>query len=389
MREDEIQILGSAPEKKRLVRRAVLFVVLVAGALLLGLLALRIFLNDKGEQSTTIDKPLQSYVDSVLVDEMKMVQAMWGQAIVMEVATGEVKAMVNVQRKLGGKYVDVEDFGRQLEPGSIVMPSMLLAVLEIAGGKMTDVVDTYGGVAPIDGILIKDHNWEKGGYGEITLDEALRFNSNIAVAKVVSSAFKGKEHDFFKQLQKMGMGQPDSIDGLVGMKPMTFTAPADSSWQDYTLAYHAIGYERKMTPLQILTFYNAIANRGTMMKPTLRKGHSEIVKPQIASKDNILAMQQTLRNVVEKGLGKKAATDKVAVAGMMGTCQVEKFESLIEDADYADYHLSFCGYFPADQPKYSIMVSLMKEGIPASGGGMCGPVFRQIVEYMMRYTDVD
>ena len=125
-----------------------------------------------------------------------------------------------------------------------------------------------------------------------------------------------------------------------------------------------------------------------MVKPALRPGGTEVIKEQIASKQNIALLQKTLHNVVETGLGRKAALDTVSVAGMMSTCKLEPINGVDEEMEYADYHLSFCGYFPADKPRYSIIIDLEKSGLPAAGGGMCGPIFRQIAEYMVNKSNI-
>ena len=134
----------------------------------------------------------------------------------------------------------------------------------------------------------------------------------------------------------------------------------------------------------MLTFYNAIANNGRMVKPTLKTGEIEIINPQIASKDNIKKMQVILEHVVSQGLGRKAGTPILRVAGKTGTSQVGEYD-FGEETYVDEYQLAFCGYFPADAPKYSIIVSMNKLGLPASGGGMAGVVFHNIVEWMITH----
>jgi cell division protein FtsI (penicillin-binding protein 3) len=161
---------------------------------------------------------------------------------------------------------------------------------------------------------------------------------------------------------------------------MLFSSPKDSSWASRQLLWNSIGYERKMAPIQMLTFYNAIANDGKMVKPTLQKGHTEVLNEQIAKKENIAEIQHALYNVVYRGLGRLAGSSLVPVAGKTGTALTD---SRFEDEGITEFHVSFCGYFPADAPKYSIIVSMNKYGLPASGGGMAGVVFHDIVEWML------
>ena len=137
----------------------------------------------------------------------------------------------------------------------------------------------------------------------------------------------------------------------------------------------------------MLTFYNAIANDGKMVKPTLKTGEIEIINPEIASKANIKVMQEVLNHVVSQGLGKKAGTPILPVAGKTGTSQVGEYE--FGDETYVDeYQVAFCGYFPADKPKYSMIVSMNKLGLPASGGGMAGVLFHNIMEWMITHRIV-
>lgn len=182
----------------------------------------------------------------------------------------------------------------------------------------------------------------------------------------------------------MSFGQPDNIEGIDGLNRTSYSSPKDGDWTKWKLWWSAIGYERKIAPIQMLTFYNAIANNGKMVKPTLKTGEIEIINPQIAGKANIDSMQMVLEHVVSQGLGKKAGTPILRVAGKTSTSQVGEYDFGKET--YVDeYQLAFCGYFPADEPKYSIIVSMNKLGLPASGGGMAGVVFHNIVEWMIAH----
>ena len=182
----------------------------------------------------------------------------------------------------------------------------------------------------------------------------------------------------------MSFGQPEHINGIEGLKPNKYSSPKDSNWIKRRIWWSAVGYERLMTPIQMLTFYNAIANDGKMVKPTLKTGEIEIINPQIAFKDNIKRMQTVLDHVVSQGLGKKAGTDIIRVAGKTGTAQIKEYD-YGEGVYVSEYHLVFCGYFPAEKPKYSMIVSMNKLGLPASGGGMAGALFHNIMEWMITH----
>jgi cell division protein FtsI (penicillin-binding protein 3) len=260
----------------------------------------------------------------------------------------------------------------------------LLIALETGKAKLDDVVDTGNGVWEIDeDRIFKDHNWRRGGYGEMTLDRTLEVSSNIGIGKTIWKLFKGQERDFFSKLDSMSFGQPSSIEGIEGLRPSIYNSPKDSDWVNKDILWSAIGYNRKIAPIQMLTFYNAIANNGKMVKPTLVPGTTEVINEQIAKKKNIALMQQTLEHVVSLGLGKKAGSYFVQVAGKTGTSQVNEYYE--GDNTVSEYQLAFCGFFPADVPKYSMIVSLNKLGLPASGGGMAGDLFHYIVEWMIAH----
>ena len=218
----------------------------------------------------------------------------------------------------------------------------------------------------------------------MNLARAMETSSNIGIGVPVSKFYKGHEQDFFDDLNRMSFGQPDFIDGIEGLKPTAYDSPKDSDWVNKYVIWSAIGYNRKIAPIQILTFYNAIANDGKMVKPTLKTGEIEIINPQIASKDNIKKMQVILEHVVSQGLGRKAGSPIIRVAGKTGTSQVGEYD-FGEEPFVTEYQLAFCGYFPADKPKYSMIVSINKLGLPASGGGMAGVVFHDIMEWMITH----
>jgi cell division protein FtsI (penicillin-binding protein 3) len=193
-------------------------------------------------------------------------------------------------------------------------------------------------------------------------------SSNIATYENVKKAF-GDGQTFIDMLRKMNY----ETEGML--------TPQDKEWECADLAWLSIGYNQQVYPYQMLTFYNAIANGGKMVKPMLYKGETEIINPQIASKENVDSVQLALTKVVSEGLGKPAASGKVQVAGATGTSQISIVD---DDSDkLLEYSVEFCGFFPADQPKYSIIVSMNKMGLPASGGLMAGSVFSEIVDLMV------
>ena len=334
----------------------------------------------KAHETTTIDSALQAFVDSAVRSEMETINAYEGQALVMEVSTGAIKSLVGIQRSSDSLCARADVITHQQEMGSLMKVPTLLAAMETGRIKLTDSIETGGGVWPMEGYLMKDHNWRRGGYGKLTYEQALEFSSNIAISRALQKAFVMNVNKYLSMLDAMSFGQPDSIEGIVGLRPNVYSSPKDSDWVNSRFIFHAIGYERFMSPIQMLTFYNAIANGGKMVKPTLFERTPEVINEQIARKEFIEEMQTALYHVVSQGLGTKAGTEVTNVAGKTGTAQ------LISETDgdgQNAYLLSFCGYFPAKNPRYSIIVCLNKKGLPASGGGMAGPVFSQIAEYMV------
>lgn len=323
------------------------------------------------QTSTTIDSTLQVKATSILENKLTELNALSGQAIIMEVQTGHIKAMVGLERKDSADYPSCENFS-QAHESALIQPISILAALETGKVKLSDTVDVGNGIYSVQDRELKDHNWHRGGYGEISIKQGLASNSNIAVYKTIEKAFGDDAQTYFNLLNNMSYGKPDSIAGISNLKPAYFVTPKDSGWSDTAFAWFCIGYNQTITPIQTLAFYNAIADRGKMVQPQLYKDSTTVINPQIASQTNIDSLNQALEYVVTDGLGQPAKSDKVQIAGETGTVELEDGSYIVE----------FCGYFPTDAPQYSIIVSIHKEGLPASGGLMAGDVFRQIAEYI-------
>ena len=387
MTNDELQVLGTSGRQKKSPRliASVGFAILAAVVLLgMWLYSINHSKDKKAFGDSTIKPALQHAADSLLNAQLERLDGLQGQVIVMDVKTGEVLAMVGRERTFDGNFQLCNNFAYQQEPGSTMMIPAVMAMLETGNTKLTDEFDTQEGIWNIEGgIIIKDHNWHRGGYGNITLEKALEVSSNIAISKAIQKTFKGNEQRYFELLDKMSLGKPDSIDGIDNLRPMFFTSPKDSVWARDQFLYSSIGYERRLAPIQTLTFYNAIANDGKMVKPMVFKGDTKVINEQIASKKTIKEIQHSLYNIVYQGLGKKAGSELTSVAGKTGTASVGTL--LSGNNEITEFHVSFCGYFPADKPKYSIIVSMNKYGLPASGGLMAGEVFHNIVEWMVKH----
>ena len=327
------------------------------------------------QTSTTIDSTLQVKATSILENKLTELNALSGQVIIMKVQTGHIKAMVGLERKDGANYLPCENFS-QVHESALMHPISILAALETRKVKLSDMVDVGNGIYSIQDRELKDHNWHRGGYGEISIKQGLASSSNIAVYKTMEKAFRDDAQAYFNLIDRMNYGKPDCIAGIANLKPAYFVTPKDSGWSDTAFAWFCIGYNQTITPIQTLTFYNAIANSGKMVQPQLYKDSTTVINPQIASQANIDSLKQALEYVVTDGLGQPAKSNKIQVAGETGTIQFEDGSYIVE----------FCGYFPANAPQYSIIVSIHKERLPVSGGLIAGDVFRQITEYIITYN---
>ena len=321
-----------------------------------------LFFNNQGYAQyintyQTINTDLQDYVRSTLKENIKKIDAINGQIIIMDCKSGEIKAMVNLMNTKSG----IKPAIRQLsEPTALMRTVSLLAVLEQGKVNLNDSIDTKAGMLDINGYLLKDYNWLRGGNGKTSVQQGFLLSSNIATYLTVKQAF-GKEYDrFYKVITNMGYGLPQN----------SFKAILPNPYNDISLAKFVNGKNQQISPLQILTFYNAIANNGRMVEPTFHKRDTTIIKEQVASKENIATIQQLF---IQKGLTTKFFSDKIPIAGEQGVAIAR------EDGDNIIYCLQFCGYYPSDNPQYSIIVSLNKKGLPASGG-MAASIVTEVIE---------
>lgn len=308
------------------------------------------------ETSSIIDASLQNKVDTLLATTMVKHKATSGKVIIMETATGYIRAMVGLERKdTLSPFQPTTDFCTPY-PTEQRQVATLLAALETGKISLSDTVDVGEGIYISGGDTIKDHNWHRGGYGKITVEWAIAASSRIGEVLIRECAFSDKKSEYEAAIGQIGYGKPDSIKGLDCILNTDMAAS-------------------KISPIQLITFYNAIANHGRMVQPQLYKDSVAIISPQIASKANIDSIRQALERTAAEGLGKRANTNKAKVAGKGGTIQ-------IGNPDDLTYIMDFCGYFPADNPQYTILVVLKKQGLPASGHIHAAEVFRQIVDSM-------
>ncbi|MFW5502544.1 MAG: penicillin-binding protein [Segatella copri] len=355
---------------------------------------------DGADIVTTIDVSMQDLAERSLIEELKEINANVGVAIVMDVPTGDIKAIVNMEKCFDGEYREIHNHAVSdlLEPGSVFKPASILVALDDGVVDTTYRVETAGGVWPMYGRDMKDHNWRKGGYGMLTLAQTLWYSSNIGVSRIIDDHYRNNPEKFVKGIYRTGLHDDLKIP-LVGATSARIRMPHKNShgqydnWAKTSLPWMSIGYETQVPPISTLTFYNTIANNGKMMRPrfvskvvkngeTIMEFPPEVMRPQIAKEKSIKELQTILEQVVSVGLGRKAGSPNFKVAGKTGTAQVSKGAGGYK-AGGTNYLVSFAGYFPADNPRYSCIVCIQKSGLPASGGSMSGKVFHDIAEGIM------
>ena len=365
--------------------------------------------EDGADIVTTIDVGMQDLAERAMIEELKEINGEMGVAILMEVKTGDIKAIVNMTRGADGEYRETVNnaISYRCEPGSVFKTASFLVALDDGVVDTSFVIHTGSGVMNMHGRDMKDHNWRRSGYQDINVARALEVSSNIGVSYVIDKFYGSNPKKYVEGLYRVGIHEDLKIP-LVGYHtpmirmPDTKTTDRAKYWSKTTLPWMSIGYETQIAPINTVTFYNAIANNGKMMQPrfvkqivkngeVLREFEPVVLKERIAKPQAIKTMQTILEHVVSQGLGRRAGSKSFKVAGKTGTAQVAD--------QYGGYHsgttrywLSFAGYFPADDPRYTCIVCLKKTGLPASGGGMSGLVFHHISEGVMAQNlklDVD
>ena len=335
---------------------------------------------------TTINIDMQDVTEKALKSALRFHDADWGTAILMEVESGHIKAIANLKYEDG----DFDEhynhaIAEHSEPGSTFKLASILAGLEDGFYSLLDSVDTEDGTHQFYDKTMRDS--KNGGYGKISIGDAFVQSSNVGISKVINRSYKDKPQDFIDRIYKMGLCTPLDLE-LPYPNSLLIKKPGSPGWSGVTLPWMSIGYSLRLTPLHILTFYNAIANNGVMVSPLfttqiLKDGkkvseHSKkIINPAICSKSSIVQIMPYLIDVVEKGTAKSIRTRKYKIAGKTGTTLLaygEKSEDNIKQ-----YQTSFVGFFPAENPKYSCMVVVnnpKENGF--YGGNVSAPVFKEI-----------
>jgi cell division protein FtsI (penicillin-binding protein 3) len=345
--------------------------------------------RDGSDIYTTIDINTQDVAEHALLRQLSLQQADHGTVILMEVQTGEVKAIANLKRTEDGGYYEGYNYaiGEATEPGSTFKLGTLIALLEDGYADLDDLIDTEGGKKRYyDRTMFDTHD-----YGTLTLKEAFEVSSNIAFAKTTASSYAGNPQQFIDRLKKMGLNRKLGIE-IAGEGVPWVKDTDDKTWSGITLPWMAHGYEVLLTPLQILTFYNAVANNGKMVKPkfvkkvmdrgrVIKNVQTEVLIEQICSEETIEKVKIALEGVVENGTAKNLKAANYKIAGKTGTAQIANDKYGYKYESKVSHQASFVGYFPADNPKYScIVVVNAPSRFVYTGNLVAGPIFKEVAD---------
>ena len=345
------------------------------------------YVNPKDGQDviTTLDINLQDVAESALRQQLQQNDANHGTAILMEVKTGEIKAIVNLKRDRNGRYRELYNYaiGESAEPGSTFKLASLIVALEDGVVDIDDVINTGDGIEYYYDMKLEDDK----AYGPISVKRAFEVSSNVGISKIIYNNYKDKREKFINRLYSMHLNEKLGVE-IRGEGEPKIKYPEDRLWHGASLPMMSIGYEVELTPLQILTFYNAVANDGKMVKPKfvreiryhgkhVKSFPTEVINPSICSKSTIEKAKILLEGVVENGTANNIKDSNFKIAGKTGTCKIA-----VDNTGYKnEYRASFAGYFPADNPMYSCIVTISSPSKDVYyGRAVACPVFKEIAD---------
>ena len=363
-------------------------------------------INDNNEKEptegfdihTTINVNIQDIAHTALLEQLEKFEADHGCVVIIETSTGKVKAIANLGRTEVGTYYEKLNYalGEAHEPGSTFKLVSMIAALEDKIIDENTPIKTGNGELTFYG-KYKVRDSKKGGYGTIPAGKVFEVSSNTGIVKIIHDNYKNNPKKFVDRLYNMGINKPLGLPIRGEGKPK-IPYPNDSDWDGLDLPWMAYGYGVAMTPLQTLTFYNAIANNGEMVKPRFIEkigviGESpqqifgkEILNPSICSQSTIEKVKNMMFNVVDKewGTAHKIKDKDFTIAGKTGTCQVDYNRTGKE----VQYISSFVGYFPAKQPEYSCIVVIHRPNklLGYYGSTVAAPVFKKIAKKIYTAT---
>jgi cell division protein FtsI (penicillin-binding protein 3) len=340
---------------------------------------------------TTIDLDLQDAAENALHKQLTKHRAHHGCAVVMEVKTGDVKAIANLEIGSDGRYHETYNFavGESTEPGSTFKLMSMIAAMEDGVIDLDDTINTGDGTVRYYDKVIRDH--EEKGLGKITAREVFEHSSNVGTAKIINDSYKDNPRRYVDRLYSMQLNKPLGLQIKGEGKPL-IRYPGEKYWSGISLPMMSHGYEIQLTPLQILTFYNAVANDGKMVKPrfvtevrdgnrTVKSFGTEVISNAICSRSTVARAQSLLLGVVENGTARNLKNSNYKIAGKTGTAQIANAKHGYRSGSRISYQASFVGYFPADNPLYSCIVVV---SAPSNwvyyGNVVSGPVFKEIAD---------
>ena len=344
---------------------------------------------------TTIDVNIQDIAHHSLLGQLEYYEAEHGCVVVMDVKTGEIKAISNLAKTKSGEYYEKRNYAvwESHEPGSTFKVMALMAALEDKVVDTATVVDTKKGSKRFYGRTIYDSH--HGGFGKISVARALEVSSNIALATIIDENYSKKPEKFIDHIKDWGLDKPLGV-SIKGEGDPDIPEPGDKKWSRNALPSMAYGYNLSLTPLQTLTFYNAIANNGEMVKPRFIKAvkefdeeievfEKEVINKKICSDKTLGEIKEILKNIVVRGTASKLYSPNFSMAGKTGTAQTEYW--MKDWKTNKRYISSFAGYFPAENPKYSCIVIIHKPSTKKGyyGADVTGPVFKRIAQKI--FTD--
>jgi len=347
--------------------------------------------EDGSDIYTTIDVNIQDVAENALLNQLETHQADHGCVALMEVQTGEMKAIANLKRNEDGTYYESYNYvvGESTEPGSTFKLASLMAAFENGYLDLEDMVDTEDGTTKFYDLVMRDSH--KGGYGKISLKEAFIKSSNVAISKEINRVYTGKPQEFVETIRKMHLDEKTGVE-LAGEGSPLIKNTDNETWSGVSLPWMSIGYEVQMTPLQILTFYNAVANDGRMVKPKfvkeirkrgelIKEFETQTIDKTICSEKTIKMAKEMLEGVVEKGTGRNLKNTVYKIAGKTGTAQIANDKYGYRYESKVSHQASFVGYFPADNPKYTCIVVVNAPSQNVYYGNLvAGPIFKEVAD---------
>jgi cell division protein FtsI (penicillin-binding protein 3) len=347
--------------------------------------------QDGADLYTSIDINIQDVAEHALMKQLIKHNSDHGCVVLMEVETGFVKAIANLSRNPDGSYSENYNYaiGESTEPGSTFKLVSLVAAMEDGFIDLDDSVDTQGGQVQFYDRIMKDSH--EGGYGKISVQRVFEVSSNVGTSKLIQKYYGKNPQQFIDRVAKFHINKPLDLE-IYGEGLPRIKTPKDKDWYGTTLPWMSIGYECRLTPLQILTFYNAIANDGKMVKPLfvkeirkhgrlVKKMSVQVISESICSKQTIKKAKKMLEGVVENGTASNLKNATYKIAGKTGTAQIANEKYGYKYESKVSYQASFCGYFPADNPKYSCIVVVNAPSNNVYYGNLvAGPIFKEIAD---------